>query len=106
MSDSLKKIFISSSLLTVITAFAYQYPRSLVSLLGENSPWISYLYTYGMGFIVFLLSLFWIGTRKKIDPQRRKQERVWIIAISCGFLLMFGLHGLWIFLAIDFPVKN
>ena len=85
-------------------AFAYVYPRFLASQLGENSPWISYLYTYGMGFIVFLSSLVFIFTRQ-IDSQRRKEELYWLTAVVCGFLFMFFCHGLWIYSAIRFPVK-
>ena len=85
-------------------SFAYIYPRFLAVQLGENSPWISYLYTYGMGFIVFSSSLLLIFTRK-IDPLRRKQELYWLTAIMVGFFFMFFCHGLWIYLAVHFPVK-
>ena len=91
-------------IISFVLAFSYIYPRFLVSQLGENSPWVSYLYTYGMGFIVFAGSLFFIFTRK-IDSQRRKEEFFWLIAIASGFLFMFVCHGLWIYSAIRFPVK-
>ena len=87
-----------------VVVFAYAYPRFLISQLGENSPWISYLYTYGMGLIIFVGSLVFIFTRQ-IDLQRRKEEFYWLFAIVCGFLFMFLCHGLWIYLAVHFPIK-
>ena len=89
-----------------VFGFSYWYPRFLVAHLGEDSPWTSYFYTYGMGFVFFLLSLIWIFTRKKADPIRRRQDMSWLIVISCGFFFMFSLHALWIFLAVHFPVQN
>ena len=85
--------------------FAYWYPRFLVSTLGEKNVWISYLYTYGMGGIVFASSLIWIFTRKK-NPLRQKEELQWLAAILLGFLFIFSLHGLWIYLASVFSIKN
>lgn len=85
--------------------FSYWYPRFLTATLGEKSVWISYLYTYGMGGIVFSSSLIWIFTRKK-NPLRQKEELQWLIAILLGFLLIFSMHGLWIYLASVFPIKN
>ena len=89
----------------IFTAFAYFYPRFLVSSLGESSPWISYLYTYGMGFIFFSSSLIFIFTRS-IQDLRRRREFYWLIVISVGFVFMFFCHGLWIYLAIHFPIKS
>ncbi|MCZ0932722.1 MAG: hypothetical protein OXJ52_06195 [Oligoflexia bacterium] len=105
MKPALTKLVWILLIINFVVAFSYTYPRFLVSQLGENSPWISYLYTYGMGFIVFSSSLIFIFTRQ-IDPQRRKQEFYWLIAIACGFLLMFFCQGLWIYSAIHFPVKS
>ena len=98
------KSFLILTVISFVVSFSYFYPRFLVSQLGENSPWISYLYTYGMGFIVFAGSLIFIFTRK-IDSERRKEEFYWMIAIVSGFLFMFFCHGLWIYSAIHFPIK-
>ena len=96
------------SILTLIFVFGYSYifPRFLVSILGEKSLWVSYFYTYGMGLVFFLLSIVWIFTRSGVQPDRRKEEKLWLIAILCGFLFMFALHGLWIFIASNYPLKG
>ena len=102
----LKNFLLSISFLTFIFSFSYWYPRFLVSFLGEKSSWISYLYTYGMGFIFFLLSVVWIFTRSEVDPMRKKSEIPWLIAICYGLVFMFLFHGLWIVIAETFPIKN
>ncbi|MDE0092695.1 MAG: hypothetical protein OXN83_05380 [Oligoflexia bacterium] len=104
MKSAIKNLAILLFFIGFTMVFAYTYPRFLVSKLGENSPWVSYFYTYGMGFIVFSSSLILIFTRR-IDPLRRKQEFYWLIAVVIGFLLMFFCHGLWIYSAIHFPTK-
>ena len=102
----IKKSFLSVLILFFIFGFSYGYPRLLVSRLGEDNPWISYLYTYGIGLIFFLLGLIWIFTRAGMNPQRRRQEIYWLIAIICGLIFMFSLHALWIFWAVRFPIKG
>ena len=104
MKPQFKKLTVFFLCVVFAVAFSYIYPRFLVDKLGENSPWISYLYTYGMGFIVFAGSLAFIFTRKR-DVLRKKQELYWLLAIVSGFFLMFFCHGLWIYSAIHFPVK-
>jgi len=97
--------FTQISFFTTFIFFAYWYPRFLVSVFGEKSVWISYLYTYGMGGIVFGSSLIWIFNRKK-NPFRQKEEFRWLLAILLGFLFVFSFHGLWIYLAKVFPIKS
>ena len=97
--------FLFLTAFTFYIFFSYWYPRFLVLTLGEKNIWISYLYTYGMGGIVFVASLIWIFTRKK-DPLRQKEEFKWLIAILLGFLFLFFMQGLWIYLANSFPIKN
>ncbi len=107
MKTSVIRNFLSSfSILVCIFCFAYWYPRSLADLLGEKSLWISFFYTYGMGFVFFSLSILWIFTRQGINPMRRREELFWLIAICCGFTFMFSCHALWIFLAENLPLKN
>ena len=105
MKPRFKKLSLFFLCVGFAVAFSYIYPRFLVDRLGENSPWISYLYTYGMGFVVFSSSLVFIFTRE-MDILRKKQELYWLSAIVFGFLLMFFCHGLWIYSAVHFPVKS
>ena len=102
----IKNSFLATSLVVFVFGFSYWYPRFLASLLGEKSPWISYLYTYGIGSVFFFLSLAWIFTRRGVHSLRRKEELYWLIAIMASFLFLFSFHGLWIFLATNFPIKN
>ena len=102
---SVRNFFLSVFIFAFVSFYSYIFPRFLVSLLGEKSLWISYFYTYGMGLIFFLLSVIWIFTREGADPDRRKSEWFWLLAILCGFLFMFCLHGLWIFIASNYPLK-
>ena len=102
----IKNSLLSVLILSFVFGFSYAYPRWLAGHLGEDSPWISYLYTYGAGLIFFLLSLIWIFTRRGIHPLRRQEEKHWLVAIVCGLLFMMFLHALWIFLASSFPVKQ
>ena len=92
------------ALMAAVSAAVYFFPRLLVSRLGGDSPWLSYFYTYGMGGIVFGLSAIWIFSRKRA-ALRRKEERLWLLAVLCGLSFSCLAHGLWIFLAVSFPVK-
>lgn len=103
---TLRTAFLSIFCLLFLFSFSYYYPRFLSSQLGEDSIWISYLYTYGLGSLFFILSAVWIFTRANVNPERKKQEIQWLIAISCSLTFMFIVHGLWIFLAGEFPIKN
>lgn len=103
---NIQKSVFSFCVLSFIFVYSYIYPRFLVSVLGEQSLWISYLYTYGMGLVFFFLSVFWIFTRSGVNPLRRKLEKSWLAAIFLGCFFMFCLHGLWIFIAVSFPMKG
>ena len=103
---ALKLFFLALSVLALIVATSYFLPRTLSQLIGESSPWISWLYTYILGFIFFVLSLVWIFTRKGINPKRRKQEFYWLLVFTTGLVLMFVIHGLWILMAIQYPIKT
>ena len=89
-----------------IAAFAYFFPRFLSAWLGEQSPFISWLYTYGMGFVFFVLTIALIWAKPVLDPLRRREELFWLMGIFSAMTFMFCMHGLWIYLAVHFPVKN
>ena len=104
-SLSLSGFFVFLASAGLFAGFAYAWPRFLVLLLGEQSPWISWLYTYGMGLIVFLINTVWIFTRKETQKARRKRELKWLIALCLGLAFMFLFHGLWIFTGVYLPQK-
>jgi len=90
--------------IAMLTSVVYYYPRYLVKYFGENSPWIGYLYTYGMGALIFFLSVIWIFTRKK-SHLRQKEEIFWFIILFFGLMFSFIMHGFWILWSIGFPTK-
>ena len=100
----IKPVLYFFSMLIPIVLTIYYYPRYLVKTFGENSPWLGYLYTYGIGGILFILSLLWIFTRPK-DRLRKREELLWLLAISFGLIFSFSLHGLWILLSLSTPIK-
>lgn len=97
--------FLAGLTLALVSACAYAWPRFLAFYFGEDSPWISWLYTYGMGLLVFLLNAAGIFSRKGTQKERRKRELKWLAVLSLGLVFMFLLHGFWIFAAIYFPQK-
>jgi hypothetical protein len=56
--------------------------------------WITYLYQYGVGGLVFALGLFLIVRSGSCDLTRRN-ERIWFIFLLVGYLWYAGLHLLW-----------
>ena len=99
-----KRVFYAFFLCIPIVALVYYYPRYLIQVFGEGSPWLGYLYTYGIGGLVFAFSVIWIFTRKKL-PLRKREELIWLLMISLGLIFSFFMHGLWITLSLSFPIK-
>ncbi len=155
-----KLFFLAVLLLFFVIGLVYYYPRYLVEILGEKSPWLSYLYTYGMGGLFFSFSLLFIFPESKnlirknffvMKPRqvlllflyllviiffvqlyknglwillslflptfsvfsiskkklslRKRQEWFWVVAVFCGLMFSFSMHGLWILLSVSFPTK-
>lgn len=98
--------FIKSFLGVGFIAMVYFWPRYLMGTLGEQNPWISYLYTYGLGVLFFAFTTVWIFSFPSLNPDRRKRDLFWLF-VFCGTLI-FGitLHGLWIWAAISYPFKG
>ena len=89
-------------LVTGIIAFCYIYPRILVSVLGEDNPWTSFLYMYGFGLLTFGLGMLIILKTGALNPNRGN-ERTWMHLLLGGFVFFSTLHGLWIILALNIP---
>ena len=100
------KFFIQALLGLGFIAAVYFWPRYLSETFGEQSPWISYLYTYGLGVLFFAFTTFWIFSLPSQNPKKRKQDTFWLVVL-CGTLI-FGitLHGLWIWFAVTYPFKG
>lgn len=86
-----------------ILLIIFFYPRFIVNALGENNPWASYLYQYGLGLIVFLVGLWLIRATGACQPGRG-HDRLWWWVLIGGFIFFTLLHGLWIVLALSCPV--
>ena len=90
-----------------VISFVFIFPRFLVKMSpeGVNNPWISYTYTYGLGTLFFLFSLFLILT-KKIHPKRKRQVKLFILILT--LMLLWGLffHGFWTFMSLQYPFKG
>ena len=100
-----KNIFLQLLFLGVIVSTIYFFPRFLVKNIGEHSPWISYIYTYGLGTLFFVSSLVFLLTRR-IHPRRKKQVRNFISILILMLLWGIFLHGSWILLALKIPFKG
>ena len=88
-----------------LLAFIYVYPRVLVNLLGEGNPWTSYLYLYGFGLIFFTIGI-WVIRSSGALVLGRGHDSFWYKILLGGFVFFASLHGLWIFLALNTPVKS
>ena len=104
----MKKWFVlMGSLMGVgFVASVYLWPRFLSLMLGERSPWISYLYTYGLGSLFFFITLFLIYTLRRSHKDWKKRDRYWVLVLMG--LLSWGviLHATWIVVSIVFPFKG
>ena len=108
MASISKKLFLPALgfiFLFTFISLTYFLPRFLVTTLGEHNPWISYLYTYIIGTVFYITSVFFIFTRK-VHPRRRKQVNTFIIILTALLLWGICLHGSWIYLALAFPFKG
>ncbi|MGI9549359.1 MAG: hypothetical protein ACR2M7_05260 [Bdellovibrionales bacterium] len=101
---SLKHFSYTFLMVTFVTAVIYYYPRYLVQTLGDKSPWLGFLYTYGLGFFLSSLSVLLIFTQKK-SLLRKKEENLWLMILFLGLLFYFLMQGFWIMWAIKFPLK-
>ena len=100
------KVLIQTLLGLMFIAAVYFWPRYLSETLGEKNPWMSYLYTYGLGILFFAFTVFWIFSSPSPNPKKQKQDRFWLF-VFCG-ALGFGitLHGVWIWFAVSYPFKG
>lgn len=63
-----------------------------------NSPWISFLYQYGICGIVFTAGII-LAIRAKALDLRYAHERWTLVQLLAGFAGMMALHGLMIVMA-------
>ncbi len=85
-------------------SFAYFYPRYLLSVFGPSHFLSSYLYIYTFGFFFFVMIL-WLLVQSGAIQLKRVGEKKWLAVFVICLLFNILMHGLWIYLAIHFPLK-
>ncbi len=90
------------TLVSLVVAFFF--PRILIHTLGEAHPVTSYLYMYGLGFMVFLIGLVVVLRFGACRPNERPLDAFWFKVMIGGFVFFLSLHGLWILLALKMPL--
>ena len=91
-------------LIICVLLFTYVFPRFVLSNFDASSPWASYCYQYGFGLVTFLIGMLLIFKTKAIKLGRGS-ETIWLAWLIGGFFLFAGGHAIWIYLALNTPVK-
>ena len=86
----------------LMVAVIYYYPRMLIARFGLDSPWTSYFYQYGFGFIAFMIGIWVILSTGACRPGRGR-DGAWFLVLIGGFLFFLVLHGVWILAALRIP---
>lgn len=86
----------------VLLAFIFIFPRIIISLLGEASPWTSYLYQYGFGLVFFLIGIY-IIFKSGSCKLGRGHDTFWFGVLIAGFIFFAGGHAIWILAALRVP---
>lgn len=90
------------SILPLFLAFAFFFPRILISSLGPANPWTNYLYLYGFGFL-YTGSGVLLALKTKACNLNRPRDRYWLKIVVGGFVYFALLHGVWIYLSLSIP---
>ena len=98
---TLKFVFSVAALLCII----YSYPRFLVHMFGEASPWTSYFYLYGFGFIFFIIGV-WIALKSGSCRPKRGRDGFWLKFTFFGYVWLASMHAAWIWLALSVPFRG
>lgn len=88
-----------------VLAFIYFFPRAIVSLFGQESPWSSYFYQYGLGSLFFVTGIILITKTKGLRVSRG-HDRKWLRYMWVGLACYAAIHAWWILLALHYPVKG
>jgi hypothetical protein len=97
-----RSLAIGGGLTVVLLAFIFIFPRIIISLLGEASPWTSYLYQYGFGLVFFLIGIY-IIFKSGSCKLGRGHDTFWFGILIAGFILFSGAHAIWIVAALKIP---
>ena len=89
----------------MLALITYMYPRFLIQSFGADSPWTSFLYLYGHGFIFFSVGL-WTILKTGACQLGRGYDTFWFKVLIFGFVFFATIHGTWVWLALSMPVKG
>lgn len=85
-----------------VLAFIHYFPKYIIAVLGEANPWTSYLYMYGLGFIVFVTGI-WVVLGNGALRFGRGYDSYWFKVLLGGFIFFATVHFIWILLALNIP---
>lgn len=105
LTSSATPIWQPLAVIAALAVFIFVFPRVLISSLGADNPWTSYLYLYVFGFIYFGLGMVLIRKTGALKMGRGRDSFWWKVMIA-GFCFFAGLHALWICLALFIPFKG
>ena len=88
-----------------IALFIFVYPRLLISWLGQENPWTSYLYQYTFGAVFFGLGMLLILRTRALVPGRGR-DSLWLKILIAGFCFFAAFQGVWVYMALNWPVKG
>jgi predicted Na+-dependent transporter len=86
----------------IILLIVFALPRLLISNLGSENPWTSFLYIYTLGAIFFTIGLT-LSIQTKAIRLDLKADRQWFRGVIFGFFFFLSLHGAWIYFALNGP---
>lgn len=91
--------------LLAFLAFAFLFPRLLISSLGPENPWTNYLYLYGFGFFYTGSGVLLI-LKSGACNLKRQRDLYWFKIIVGGWFYFACLHALWIYLSLSIPFRG
>ena len=97
-----RSIAIGLTVTVILLLFIYFYPRLIISWLGVDNPWTSYLYLYGFGGGFFMMGIF-IILRTGSCQLGRGHDSLWFWILLLGFLFFATVHALWIVASLNIP---
>lgn len=88
-----------------LALWAFVYPRLLISSLGVDHPWASYLYMYANGSLFFLIGLYAI-LKTQACVLGRSYDSTWFGVLVVGLIAFSSAHATWIWLSLNTPFKG
>ena len=65
-----------------------------------SNQWLSFFYQYGVGGIVFSLSLWGIIEHDVLNFSKKIDKHIFYLML-CGFVSFLLVHGIWVYLVLN-----